>query len=462
MSRLKRGRPILVMRRNPFDRIEVVAAKTIDHRGRKLAMRRLLALLCLVLAGFAVPLWASPASSRPPSLAGCTRLLLSPAFTNDGTAFCVGIDPTDTTSTLKLYISHNRGHSWTATTPGGVPVQSTAPLQDALISPDFGTDRLIVVQADATDAYYSTDAGATFESLPLGPFLGVGRLALIPGLGDQLEAPGVPAHALIMSALPGTAAGQNRSYLFDPQLPSVRVVTGTSEFDEGYFASPSYTTDHIMLAAARSGGAASNDHVDFFACDLTMSCATKLGSLPGGFSWVDQVRFAADYPNSRTLVVSATTSSNRFRVFVSHDGGLHFAAQAILDRALDELYGADTQPFVALTAGPVGSHLFYARVTGGVGRRNPPSERLFTSSDDGRTWRLTAFGRPALAPGARGTVPYGYTHAGLWGSVTPIGLLTYARSRLWMSADWWPTSASDPYVTVWCSTNGVSWKAPCS
>jgi len=417
----------------------------------------------VIAAASAIPLASTASTPRPAALGSCTNLLFSPAFSTDGSAYCVGLDGGGKGSTLRLYVTRDHGRSWTTTVPGGAALTSTGTVDDAMISPDFSFDKLIVVKADSLDAYYSTDAGATFDPLPLASVLGAGRMALLPGVSTPIDLPGASPHALVMNAIPGAMAGQNKSYLFDPVVPSVRLVAGTSEFDQGYFPSPTYANDHVLLAAAHSGGSPAADHADFFSCDLTMTCTTKLGSLPAGYSWVDQVRFAADYAHSQTLIVSAATASNRYNVFVSVDGGKHFAPVSTLSRALGELYGAGTQPFVALTAGPAGSRLLYARVSGGVGGQGPPSERLYTSRDGGRTWRLTAFGRAVLAPGSRGTMPYGYLHSGLWQSPTPSGMLTYANARLWMTADWWPRASSTPFVTAWCSADGgLRWKDPCS
>ncbi|MDQ1685097.1 MAG: hypothetical protein QOC82_1834 [Frankiaceae bacterium] len=412
---------------------------------------------------FAMP---SAQATTVPELSACSNLVLSPNFTADQTAFCAGVDPNGGTSgALRLYTTRNGGKSWTSLAPTGVTVTSPLPLRDFLVSPDFVTDHLLVLQLSSSELFYSRDGGSTFTELPIAAALGAARVALVPATVSSLPMPSAVslAHADILVANPGPAAGGTGSYLFDPVALSWQPIVGTSDADQAFFVSPTYAADQVAFAAGvASGGSASSAHADLFACDTTFRCGTKLASLPNGYSWVDQVRLASDYSHSGTIVLTAAKSSNRYDVFVSHDRGRTFSVAAPIQKALTALYRAGTQPSIAVASGSPGSRILFVRLSGGVAAANPPSEQLFRSSDDGRTWSVAAYGRTPFAHGSRGTMPYGYLHTGRWGSVTPAGTLTSAGQRLLMTADWWPTIRANPFVTVWCSTtDGRTWATSC-
>lgn len=397
-------------------------------------------------------------AATPPGLPGCERLLVSPAFASDGTAFCVGIDYR--AAAIRLYVSTDHAKAWRRTEPTGLPSTAAGTI-DAAISPVFPSDGLLVVQFDST-VYYSVDRGASFRVAPVtGPvsIATTGRsVTPIPGLPAE-AVPALETHGVIIGpGLPVSAVGPG-SMMFDPTLATVRTIAGTGSIDRKFAVSPRHQHDGIAFAVGKIGGAGPFDTAEqLFTCDAVFSCTAQRARFPVGET-VDRVWFPADHDRSGVLFVTTlVVGTDRPKVYVSRDRGATFASSPVLQRASDELHRLGIRPAVALTGGTLGSRTMFARVSGGNQAPNPPSERLYRSDDTGTTWRLVAYGRLPGTPGARGTMPYGYAYGSSASRPTPLGLLTFAGGRLLMTgARWSPLG----YV-VWCSANGgTRWAAAC-
>lgn len=427
--------------------------------------------LRLVYAGMAAacatllpPAAASPGSV--PSLPFCQRLVVSPAFATDGTAFCGAIPFEQGQPSVKLYVTHDHARTWTTLSPTGVDA-STGGVQEVLISPNFPSDHLLVIQMVGGNVYYSLDAGQTFSRVPT--VFGGGRIALVPATLPTLpqSVPGVPVdHAVILGAVPSGTPGRGFSYLFDPVLPSLRFVSGTSVIDQGFFVSPDYAKNHVALAAGSasdgSGGAA-HEFVTLYSCDTNFSCRTKVHAFAAPNAWLDQVAFAADYDRGGTMLVTVADSvNNHYRVFVSNDRGAHFRVVTTVQAAIDRLIRAGGLATVAVNTGPPGSHTLFAYLVGGNAQTNkPPTDQLYRSRDDGRTWHLIAHNRCMCPPNGPGTLSYGAIYRSRSGAVTPSGIIIPAANRMMMTSRWWPTNAPAKF-TVLCSADlGRTWSTPC-
>jgi hypothetical protein len=404
---------------------------------RRLA-RGLAALSCALLALAALP----GAAAAPLPLTGCRRLVLSPGYAKDGTAFCAGVFQRETV--LRLYVTHNHARTWSRVDTTGIVVTSGMPLRDFAVSPAFANDGMLVVQMGG-DLYVSTDEGATFRQVPLlqGRITLDTSVAALPGAASL-------AHGVIVGAGGGA---DNHSYVFDPVVPALRAVAGTGGTDVAFFLPPARGATGEAFAVGVAPGATTLRHT-VYACDATYTCGSARWSFPAG-EFVDQMWFAADYATSGVLFV--TTIGSRLHLYVSRDRGATFAAVPALRTALDQSYRAGAAPALVLTPGRAGSRTVFARVSAGTERPEPPSERLYRSDDDGRTWRLVSYGRSVYARGPRGTMPYSYTYHSSAGEPTPTGLLTYAPDgRLLM------VGIKGATHVVWCSADGGrSWRTTC-
>lgn len=316
------------------------------------------------------------------------------------------------------------------------------------------------------ELYYSLDAGSSFTKVPT-PF-GAGRIALVPSSVAALPTAPVSAtpveHAVIVGAVAGGSPGQNDSYIFDPVLPSLRLVGGTPDLDEAFFPSPDYANDHTAFAVGwRAPSSPASSYAELFSCTPTFTCATKAYTFAAPNAWVDQFQFAPDYASSGTIVVTlANTMTDRYQILVSHDRGAHFSPVATLQQSLTRLYAAGGVGTVAISAGPTGTKSLFAYLTGGDGRKHaPPADQLYRSDDDGHTWKLVAYNRCECSAHRPGDLPYGSLYSSRADRITPAGIITAAGDKMMLTSVLLPRIGPG-IVTVWCSSDlGRTWNVPC-
>lgn len=395
------------------------------------------------------------AGAPPPALPGCERLVTSPGFDRDGKAFCFGVDYARAAAAVRVYATSDRARTWKRLETAGLPATATR-IVDAVISPLFASDGLVVAQFDDT-VYYSVDSGVSFRTAPVrGPVALAAAKAPVPGL-PATPAAALNDHGVIVA--PGATVGAAGSVVFDPTLATVRLIGGTGAKDRRFAVSPRHHLDGVAFAVGAVAGESAFTAVDqLFGCDMAFNCRTELARFPAGEA-VDRIWFPADYEKSRVLFATTIAPGTwTLRVFVSRNGGASFTPLTVLQRAVTELQRLGVQPAVALTGGRHGSRTVYARVSGGTQAANPPSERLYRSDDGGTSWRLVSYGRMPTVKGPRGTMPYAYAYGATDARPTPLGLLTYAGGRLLMTGGRWSPLG---YV-VWCSANGgTRWAAAC-
>jgi hypothetical protein len=411
---------------------------------------RLLGLVCATLS---ISVAAPALAATPAPLPGCDRLVLSPGFANDRTAYCAGLD--FAANRFRLYVTHDRARTWTEPTATGLPPATTR-LTDFVISPLFQYDRLLVATFSA-GVYYSTDAGANFRPAPLvnAP---VTLVPAAPSLAGADALVGIQAHSVILAVGNRPEPGASGSVVFDPVLPSVRVVAGTDAIDRAFVVSPDFVHDQKAFAVGATGSAPDSTTETLYSCDVAFTCRTKLHSFPARQS-VDRIWFAADYATSSTLYATTVdVFTVRPSTYVSTNGGQTFSPIPTIQSAIADVHRAGARPAVVFAPGRAGTRTVFARVSAGVSAPNPPAERLYRTDDGGRRWVLVAYGRLPGAKGPRGSMPYAYGYATSESMPTPTGLLISAPDdRLLMTGVWWARGR-----TVWCSTDrGRTWSPRC-
>lgn len=329
---------------------------------------------------------------------------------------------------------------------GTTLVPGLAPsVYEFLISPDFPTDRTLVVVLSSF-VFYSTDAGATFVQA-VGNY---GRLSMADALhGISAD----PTHGVVLSAGRYPTSATVRSAALDPALPVPRPLVGTGTPDIAFLPAPAGSPD-VAYAIGESGSTPPTTQHSFYACNAAYACAERLGSLPAGQTFVE-AWFAADFPTSGTVFVATIDVQNRTHVYVSRDRARTFAPVPGLSAYLDQSYRAKLAPMIALAPGKPGSDTVFARLAGGGNSRRSPTTRLFRSDDNGKTWRLVSWGRSPDGSGPNGTMPYDHLERG-WTRL-PRGLLTYTPDGRLLFA-----GTHRGMHVVWCSSDaGRTWRAAC-
>lgn len=396
-------------------------------------------LLCAVLLA---PSGASAADAR--SLEQCgEHLAVSPRFATDGTAFCAAA----VKDTFVLHVTRDHAKTWTATKPTGATLLPGLPprVYELLISPDFATDRTLVVVLTGF-VFYSTDAGATFVQA-VGNY---GRLSMADALhGISAD----PSHGVVLSAGRYPTSVTVRSTVLDPALPAPRPLVGTGTPDITFLATPPGSPD-IAYAVGESGNTPPTTQHSFYACTATYACPEKLGSFPAGQTFAE-AWFAGDFRTSGVLFAATVDIHGRTHLYVSRDRARRFAPVPGLSGYLDQAYRAGLAPMLVPAAGKPGSRTVFARLVGGGSSRKSPTTRLFRSDDNGKTWRLVSWGRSPEGSGPSGTMPYDHVERS-W-SRLPQGLLTHASDgRLLFSG------TNKGIQVVWCSSDaGRTWRPAC-
>ena len=411
-------------------------------RGGRTARRGFVAAtrsaLCAVLVA---PSGASGADARP--LEQCREhLVVSPAFATDGTAFCAA----NVKDAFVLHVTRDHAKTWTATRPAGATLPGLpSRVNELLISPDFATDRTLVVVLTGF-VFYSTDGGATFVQA-VGNY---GRLSMADALhGISAD----PSHGVVLSAGRYPTSVTVRSTVLDPALPVQRPLVGTGTPDIAFLTTPAGSAE-VAYAVGESGSTPPTAQHSFYACNAAYACPEKLGSLPVGQTFVE-AWFAADFRTSGVVFTTTVDVHGRTHLYVSRDRARHFAPAPVLSGYLDQSYRAELAPMLVLAPGKPGSRTVFARLTGGGSSRTSPTTRLLRSDDNGKTWRLVSWGRPPEGSGPNGTMPYDHVERSR--RRLPHGLLTYTPDgRLLFSG----THKTVP--VVWCSPDaGRTWRPAC-
>ena len=420
--------------------------------------------VCLIVLTLlpAVPVAAD--AGGPVHLPGCERVVASPTFRTDGTAFCAGTEYRASggvvTKTVRVSATHDHARSWKAVAVSGLPQDDTASFVDIVISPAFAEDRMLAIDLGNAGVYFSRDAAVSFQAAPLV----TGPVIIVAAPGGILDAPApvssaLPSrHGLIVGVGRGVTPGLSRSIAFDPVLPNIRVLAGTDAIDQAFFASPDYATDGAAFAVGADGTTPTTTRHGLYACAAEFACRTKLFTFPPA-EWVDRLTFAPDYAKTGTLFATTIDLEARQHAYVSYDRGVRFTRMAMLDGAMAEVYRTGATGALALAAGRPGSRTVLARISGGVPDPQPAGERLYRSDDDGRHWRLVAFGRPPYIRGSRGTVPYSLSYSAKQHHQTPLGVLTIAPDGRVLANARRPSIAG---LFVWCSPDaGIHWTTTC-
>lgn len=334
---------------------------------------------------------AAPVRPQP-----CEHVAASPAFAEDGTAFCAGTVMERWAPTgLAVFVTTDKGRSWRKTAAVGLTYVDGARVYGLVVSPRFAQDRTIVVSVWSVGTFVSLDAGETFTPL-------------IPGAIPRVR----PFEVAV-----GDTAGRamflvarwlsDKPHVVDPLTRIPQPVVGAPEPATDFLISPRWTSDQTALAFTQTGQR-EQTQVNVYACTVAFECTTRLTSLPRGWVYY-RGWLAADFPGSKTVFVELVHERGFTppRLYVSRDGGRTFAplasAQALVGRHVYKGGDGAAEPPVALAVGPPGTDRVWMRVQGSSRVTSPPAA-VYRSDDNGRTWVRVAYGRLAQR-GTPGTIP---------------------------------------------------------
>ncbi|HKZ82640.1 MAG TPA: hypothetical protein VJ793_03165 [Anaerolineae bacterium] len=312
----------------------------------------------------------------PTSLTGnLSTVAVSPDYASDQTVAAISTDDG------RIYISRDRGESWSAST---ITLSGSADQHTLLFSPTFATDR-IMLAASAADpgAYRSTDGGATWSPAGwydaaqpyLGGFIGgsVFALALAPNTASDAAAFAGTSSGIYRSSdrgehwYPGSkglARLTIRALAVAPNDPNT-LLAGTAFFERALTDNPDEDAGSLQLST--DGGGTWRD-------------------VSGRLDQVQQVAFSPDFAADRTaFAVTGLTAPPGFRsggIYRSTDGG---------------------QNWSLVSSGLIGwavaiSPDFAADRTVWVYGSSATESGVFVSTDGGDSWTLLA-PRPAGSAG---------------------------------------------------------------
>jgi RNA polymerase sigma-70 factor (ECF subfamily) len=280
-----------------------------------------------------------------PEDATITSFTASPHYEHDGTVFAAGYTGGCTSSCPVLFVSHDRGATWTRLAAVGY---KSGPI---LLPPDYPTDHRLFV-AGLSGLVASNDGGQSFLPLGLTPPAS-GNAAISPGF-DGIDP------RIVVGGTPGWTYDDGRQQA----RPSDALVPSTSE------TTPRFAADvpdgSLMLFAGATATPMSHKSSAIFRCDrTTCSAGTPLPGLYGAPSLTLSPAFG------RTGEALAWSGTLLYRTV---DGGLTFTRVAppksgtIRELVFDDA-GALYAGAITSTEGP-----------GGV----------FRSVDGGTTWTTLA------------------------------------------------------------------------
>jgi hypothetical protein len=312
----------------------------------------------------------------------------------DPTVYCAGevVDEHRTVTDVALFVSRDRGRTWTKATGSGLTVQPAGAagevLLDLFVSPEHAVDHTVFLDLAPGGLYESTDYGTTF--LIVDPLLGTRPVRpFVTGVSAAATG-SVGRRTTLVAAATSNVDGANASVLIDPVTHSRTPIKGTPGRDIAYAVSPNYLEDHRAFAVGASG--AGTGALTVYGCNLAFDCSTPLKQFPA------YSRFGRIWISGSLVAISIDDGAGHFAVWRSTDGGAHWSVWRPVQSILAAYkLGAPYYDLVFPTARTV-----YLR-TSFDGYREPPGEQLFVSRDNGNTFTRIAWGKEP--PGPAGTMP---------------------------------------------------------
>jgi hypothetical protein len=296
---------------------------------------------------------------------------------------------------IEVWATTDSGRSWHKQASTGLPPaedsETAETLNTVLFSPNYTTDRIVYCYVGGYGLYASTDLGASWQwldALLLGPGP-VNHNALTPFTvvspgADSGSAPGGFAYAYGAGiTLSGEAAPINSLLLPPPVQTQVQGGPGLTE----HFLMPQKWPQVPAMAVTYT--AADDSATGVYGCDAALRCTTRLFNA-GAQGYVDRAWLAPDYLDSATAyVVTHRFDAHRARtsVYRSTDAGAHWSVWQPVQRLVSPL---DT---VSLGFDPAHPRTMYLRVSNDGGR-----EALYVSADGGAHWARRAGRAPYDRP----------------------------------------------------------------
>lgn len=395
----------------------------------------------------------------------CSDLVISPAFSSDGTAFCSHItrDGTGSATGVEMLHTSDGGRSWSQVAAIGLAVSPNQWGQrpNLMFSPFYEDDHALYASLGLTGLFRSTDDGETFSLVD--PRGGSATSATVATFNTPLGE--LPRRVVFPQAIRGSTEGANQSVLIDAALGLRVPVQGTPAADHLFAVPPSFP-DHGTPYAVAETGVGATHRFELYRCDELFDCSEHLFALPHRMRF-DRIWFAPDFAVSGNIYISGFDfETNALNIWWSKDAGTSFhrwrSAQDLLDRARGSRPRANQ---IFAISGVSGTKLLYLRVdyaTYPEGRT--PAATLYRSNNGGRSWRRVAFARTFNEPPRPGRLPHEPT-LDAWDGQVPGGHLVAASKRQLFLVGTEAGASGDPYhgTVASCSTDGGrNWRPLCT
>lgn len=411
---------------------------------------RALVAAALLLVGPVLPHVVSAA----PAGAVCDFLVASPTVARDRTLFCGWSD--GLVGGIRISTSTDLGRSWQTFSPVGLLPTEQGLLNDLIPSPDYATDRTLLVQtADAL--YTSTDRGAHVTLAdPLG-----GEHSILPDLTPLRLAPtatvDLPAVSKILLA---HARQSDRPEIVQPPLRTA--APGAPGPLDTFLVAPPGPGPYAgtILGVGREvyvpGVTGPSYRAVVYACDAALACPTVRGTMAYGHI-VRDASMAADFATSG-LAFFLTTGRGGGRLWVTRDGGRTIEPATGAQRVLDAVQRAGGSIIGArLASDPSRPGRQYLRVHQLGDRGGIPAEQMFVSNDAGRTWRRIGYARASTTSGPPGPAgwPGRSIGSGTGRAIEPMLVLGDGRIVV--------LGLDGDVNRTFCSVDGArTWRATCA
>lgn len=342
----------------------------------------------------------------------CGSLVVSPQFTQDGTAVCVGW-AADAAGVLEfvLWRTDDGGFSWRQAAARGLAIADQSSFLPKLaFSPMYEEDGRIFIGFYGGDGIWSSsDGGESFEVVD--PF-GTSQMRPLVTATDA-PLPLIPQRRVMFAeAWTGSSDGTNNSALIDAETRLRTLVKGTPGRDKEFAISPTYESDGRAYAVGELG-VGKTHHFELFACDAIFNCSEHLFTLPDRLQF-DRVFFSSDFEESGTMFISTVSlDGGRTQIWRSDDAGESFEVWESVQKIFDDIQGLDKKGGLSMefgVTGVPGTRILFVRIYYAGLYRDPatPLASLYRSTNGGKSWKLRAFGRLASDSRPAGTMsPYG-------------------------------------------------------
>lgn len=345
--------------------------------------------------------------------------------------------------------SDDAGSHWAHGTASGVPVSVTTSLSQVLAAADFMSSHAWYLATSDTGVYKSTDGGATWALVdPLAR-----QPSQYPSLTPlSISLPVGPPRPALAFASP--SLGESALVDLPGRIPVAASPDGGLTFV--WASSPGPFQRTLAVATYVDESAPQANHSRVYGCSALLSCTTLFWEAPAGQvlqSVSTDLSFGA---TGKVALVMQEFANRRLHIYVSKDGGAHFAPLLGIQPALDQLLKMkNAHPVLnaEIAYAATGGRMF-ARLVFQFGDGSVPREQIWGSDSAGR-WKRLAYSN-FVRSSKTGSLPW-------FGSfLSP----TYRVANLRINdKGYLLVTAVDPtgagYAGFFCSPDGLRWSRHC-